>query len=223
MKSIHLLRTAWLALLVCLPLPSIPAEDVLPGTAPASLAQCLLRVNSTNQAYEFLQPWLKKPPFSRRGIGALIDGDRILVTAELVANSTFIELEKPATAEKSSATVERVDYDCNLAVLRPVDSSFLRGMQPLPLNGPLRVGEEATVLQLEPNGDVARTQGRITSISVGSYPSESSHLFFSSNWGPPFSSGMAASPCLRCVMDGSSEWSCAMTTATNPQISCRLR
>ena len=172
MKSTPSLRSFCLALLLALAIPSAPAED----TAPESASKSLLRVNSTNQVYEFFQPWIKKPPFSRRGIGALIDGDRILVTAELVANSTFIELEKPATAEKSTATVERVDYDCNLAVLRPGDPAFLQGMQPLALNGPLQVGEEATILQLEPNGDIAKTLGRITSISVAAYPSESGSL-----------------------------------------------
>ncbi|MCX6961835.1 MAG: PDZ domain-containing protein [Verrucomicrobia bacterium] len=174
MKSIHLLRAVWLALILLLAIQSAPAEDDTSTSASAS--KSLLRVNSTNQVYEFFQPWIKKPPFSRRGIGALIDGDRILVTAELVANSTFIELEKPATAEKSTATVERVDYDCNLAVLRPADPAFLAGMQPLALNGPLKVGDEATILQLEPNGDIAQTLGRITSISVAGYPSESGAL-----------------------------------------------
>jgi S1-C subfamily serine protease len=174
MKSIHLQRAVWLALVLLLAIQSAPADD--DAAAPASASKSLLRVNSTNQVYEFFQPWIKKPPFSRRGIGALIDGGRILVTAELVANSTFIELEKPATAEKSTATVERVDYDCNLAVLRPADPAFLSGMQPLALNGPLKVGDEATILQLEPNGDIAQTLGRITSISVAGYPSESGSL-----------------------------------------------
>lgn len=144
-----------------------------PENAAAPHSDSLLRVNSTNQVHEFFQPWVKKSPYNRRGIGVLIEGGRILVTAELVANSTFIELEKPASAAKSPASVERIDYDCNLAVLRPADPSFVDGMEPLALNGPLRVGDEATILQLEPNGDVARTAGRITSISVAGYPSES--------------------------------------------------
>jgi S1-C subfamily serine protease len=168
MKSIHHLRVASLALILLTAMQSVHAEE--------SASKSLLRVNSTNQVYEFFQPWIKKPPFSRRGIGALIDGGRILVTAELIANSTFIEIEKPASAEKSTATVERVDYDCNLAVLRPADPAFLADMQPLALNGPLKVGDQATILQLEPNGDIAETLGRITSISVSSYPSESGTL-----------------------------------------------
>ena len=164
--------------------PAVAIDDKLePASGP--LAQSLLRVNSTNQAYESFQPWIKKQPLNRRGIGTLIEGGRILVTAELVANSTFIELEKPASAVKSSASVERIDHDCNLAILRPADPAFLDGMQPLALNGPLRVGDEATILQLEPNGDVARTIGRITSISVGGYPAESgSFLIF--KLGAPF-------------------------------------
>jgi len=130
----------------------------------------VLRVNSTNQAYDFLRPWMKKAPFSRRGLGALIGGGRILVTAELIANNTFIELEKATTAEKSSAIVERVDYDANLAILRPVDPAFLAGMKPLELDKGVRVGDRATVLQLEPNGEIAQTPGTVTSITVGGYP-----------------------------------------------------
>ncbi|MEI8284648.1 MAG: PDZ domain-containing protein [bacterium] len=132
----------------------------------------ILRVNSTNQAYDFFQPWLKKSPVSRRGVGVLVQGGCVLVTAELVMNSNFVELEKATTAEKSSATVERVDYDCNLALLRPSDPGFLEGMKPLTLEKSLRVGNEAAVLQLEPNGEIAQTIGQITSISVGAYPLE---------------------------------------------------
>lgn len=143
------------------PLPEKPAD-------PANAS--ILRVNSTNQAYDFFRPWTKKAPYSRRGLGTLIDGGRILVSAELIANHTFIELEKAGTAEKSSATVERVDYDANLAILRPIDPAFIRDMKPMSLDRGARVGDRATVLQLEPNGEIAQTQGTITSIAVGPYP-----------------------------------------------------
>jgi hypothetical protein len=144
---------------------------ILPAPKPAIAGNLsILRVNSTGQAYDFFRPWTKKPPATRRGLGTLIEGGRILVTAELVANHTFIELEKAATAEKSSAEVERVDYECNLAILKPVDPAFLDGMQPMPFDTGVRVGDRATVLQLEPNGEIAQTLGTVTSISVGGYP-----------------------------------------------------
>ncbi len=149
------------------------ASTLLKPREPASGSagnNSVIRVNSTNQAYDFFRPWMKKAPFSRRGLGVLIEGGRILVTAELVANNTFIELEKATTAEKSSATVERVDYDANLAILRPVDPAFIDGMKPLELDRGVRVGDRATILQLEPNGEIAQTPGTVTSITVGGYP-----------------------------------------------------
>ena len=160
--------------------PAVPQQTVaaLPEPVPEITKNSLLRVNSTNQVYDFFQPWMKKPPFSRRGLGVLLEGGRILVTAELVANSNFIELEKPATAEKSSAVVEHVDYDCNLALLRPNDEGFVKTMPPLALADGLRVSDQANILQLEPNGEIAQTPGRITSISVGSYPLENLGLLF---------------------------------------------
>ena len=155
------------------PSPSPVEKTESPDQESRKVAESsILRVNSTNQAYDFFQPWLKKNPVSRRGVGVLVQGGCVLVTAELVMNSNFVELEKATTAEKSSATVERVDYDCNLALLRPNDPGFLEGMKPLTLEKSLRVGNEATVLQLEPNGEIAQTIGQITTISVGSYPLE---------------------------------------------------
>jgi hypothetical protein len=155
---------------LCLPATAgvFPQPQNKPLPAPKILS--VLRVNSTGQSYDFVRPWTKKPPGTRRGLGTLIEGGRILVTAELVANSTFIELEKATTAEKSSAEVERVDYECNLAILKPADPAFLEGMKPLALDSGARVGDRATVLQLEPNGEIAQTLGTVTSIIVGGYP-----------------------------------------------------
>ena len=161
---------AFFFLALCL--PAMGGVTPQPKTDKAEVASnaSILRVNSTDQAYDFFRPWTKKAPFSRRGLGTLVEGGRILVTAELVANNTFIELEKAGTAEKSSATVERVDYECNLAVLRPTDPAFIAGMKPMALDCGVRVGDRATVLQLETNGEIAQTLGTVTSIAVGPYP-----------------------------------------------------
>ena len=165
-------RPLFLFVLLCLPAMAgvTPQPKIAPDKTVETSISSILRVNSTDQAYDFLRPWTKKAPLSRRGLGTLIEGGRILVTAELVANNTFIELEKAGTAEKSSATVERVDYECNLAVLRPADPAFIAGMKPMALDRGVRVGDRATVLQLEPNGEIAQTLGIVTSIAVGAYP-----------------------------------------------------
>ena len=153
------------------PSPVLAANPDQPAV-PEVTTQSLLRVNSTNQIYDYQSPWQKKPPYNRRGLGVLIGEGRILVTADLVANANFIELEKAATAQKSTATLERIDYECNLAILRPADPSFIEGMVPLTLDEKISIGDSVSVLQLEANGEIARTTGRVSSISIAPYPFE---------------------------------------------------
>jgi len=133
-------------------------------------ADSLVRVNSTNQSYDFFRPWSKKAPSVRRGLGVVVGEDLVLVTAELVTNRTYVELENATTAAKSAADVVSVDYDSNLALLRPADKSVLKGARPLALDEKAHVGERVDLLQLESNSAVAQTPGTITTINVSPYP-----------------------------------------------------
>jgi S1-C subfamily serine protease len=159
----------------------VRAEDQTPKEEPAPAEQkgSVVRVNSTNQAYDFFRPWSKQAPFSRRGLGVLIDGDNILVTAELVANHDYIELERSDGGEKTTATVQVIDYEANLATLRSTDPKFLAGMQPLQTTTDVRTGDSLSVLQLESNGTPVSTKALVTSVEVGKYALEDSgYLMF---------------------------------------------
>lgn len=140
--------------------------------APLPTAASVVRVSSTNQAFNFDSPWLKRPPYTRRGIGVVIEGGRVLVTAELIANHSYVELERPTSSEKIPANVERVDYDSNLAILKPQDPKFLDGTIPVRLGTGVQVGTKVNVLQLENTGATALTPAMVTTVSVGSYPAD---------------------------------------------------
>ena len=147
------------------PVSKEPSASLLPVASDS-----LVRVNSTNQAFDFFRPWTKKAPYLRRGLGVVLPGGQVLVTAELVANRTYVELEKAASAEKSPAEVTVVDYDSNLALIKPLDPNFLKDARPIPLDSGARVGDRASILQLESNGQIASTPGVITTITVAGYP-----------------------------------------------------
>lgn len=146
-------------------------EGVHAAPAPGTLSnKSLVRVNSTNQAFDFFRPWMKKAPFVRKGLGVVLSGDRVLVTAEIVANHNYVELERAASGEKTPAEVVVVDYDCNLALLKPVDPNFLKDAKPLEIDNGAGVGDKASVVQLESNGIIAETPATITTIAVTGYP-----------------------------------------------------
>lgn len=146
-----------------------------PVEAAAARQDSIVRVSVTSQAYDFFRPWSKKPPFTKRGLGALLDGGRFLVTAELVANATYVELEKAETGEKTVASVDVVDYECDLALVKPADPDFVSGMKPLELIES-SVGDTVYAWQLEPTGALLITSGLVTTVEVAGYPVDDTAL-----------------------------------------------
>ncbi len=132
----------------------------------------VVRVNSTNQDYDFFRPWSKKNPRVFHGLGAVIDGNRVLVTAQLVANHNYVELERAESGQKIDAKVVCVDYEANLALLEPTAENFLTGIPPLELIQDAAVGDRVNVLQLESNDALVATPGPITTIEVAHYQLE---------------------------------------------------
>lgn len=137
-----------------------------------SPANSVLRVTATIQYPDLHRPWLKKQPFTREGLATVIAGGRLLVTADLVAHSTDIELEKPEDGPKGTAVIEAIDEECNLAVLKPVTGDLLRETVPLECSADVRTGSRLDILQLESNGAPALSQAAVTTIAVMPYPAD---------------------------------------------------
>ncbi len=141
-----------------------------PAVKPKELS--LVRVNVTGQPYDYTRPWQKRAPFSKRALGAVLSKGRVLVTADLVANQNYVELERAETGEKTAAEVVVVDYEANLALVRPTDEKFLNGLAPLQLALDTVVGDHLAALQLEPTGALVVTEGLVTTIQMTRYPAD---------------------------------------------------
>ncbi len=129
-----------------------------------------MRVNVTGQAYDYVRPWQKKAPFSKRALGAVLPRGRVLVTADLVSNQNFVELERAESGEKTAASVTVVDYEANLALLEPADKKFLDGLTPLELAMNTVVGDRLAAWQLESTGALVVTEGLVTTVQMTHYP-----------------------------------------------------
>ena len=156
-------------------LPDSPASTASEKQAASKekehVAAHVVRVLVTAQPYDFARPWSKRAPLGRRAIGSVLPGNRVLVTAETVANSTYIELESADGENKQPALVEYVDYEANLALLKPEGDGFLKGLKGLELATP-KVGDYVTVCQLEANGNLLSSRGQMTTAEVSRYPLE---------------------------------------------------
>jgi S1-C subfamily serine protease len=144
-----------------------------PGVAASMSTQkqlALVRVNVTGQSYDYFRPWQKKAPFSKRALGAVLSRGRVLVTADLVANQNYVELERAETGEKTAARVQVIDYEANLALLEPTEKTFLDGITPLEITADTVVGDRLAAWQLEPTGALLATEGLVTTVQMTEYP-----------------------------------------------------
>ena len=145
-------------------------EPAVPSAAAKQKQLALVRVNVTGQSYDYFRPWQKKAPFSKRALGAVLPKGRVLVTADLVANQNYVELERAESGEKTAANVRVIDYEANLALLEPTEKSFLDGIKPLEITSDTVVGDRLAAWQLEPTGALLATEGLVTTVQMTPYP-----------------------------------------------------
>ncbi|MGE5209559.1 MAG: hypothetical protein ACM3KL_09535, partial [Alphaproteobacteria bacterium] len=147
-------------------------QPAVPTSAAKPKELALVRVNVTGQGYDYFRPWQKKAPFSKRALGAVLPKGRVLVTADLVTDQNYVELERAESGEKTAANVRVIDYEANLALLEPVDKGFLDGITPLEITSDTVVGDRLAAWQLEPTGALLATEGLVTTIQMTPYPAD---------------------------------------------------
>jgi S1-C subfamily serine protease len=154
--------------------PPAPTTTTAPAVKPKEVS--LVRVNVTGQPYDYTRPWQKRAPFSKRALGAVLPKNRVLVTADLVANQNYVELERAESGEKTGADVVVIDYEANLALIEPNDKKFLDGLTPLQLALDTVVGDKLSALQLEQTGALVVTEGLVTTVQMTPYPADVSQF-----------------------------------------------
>ncbi len=158
-------------LLVSLAAAPLQAADTKPTPATS-----IIRVNVTSTPYNFSLPWQKRQANNRRGLGALLKDQHILVTAELVQDASYIEFELASTGKKITAQREMIDYEANLAVLKPAEDAgdFFNGMIPLELEDAAKPGDKFEAWQFEENGTPVSTEITFSKAEVSNYFLENS-------------------------------------------------
>ncbi len=154
--------------------PPAPSAAVAPAVKQKEVS--LVRVNVTGQPYDYTRPWQKRAPVQKRALGAVLPKNRVLVTADLVSNQNYVELERAESGEKTGADVVVIDYEANLALIEPTDKKFLDGLTPLQLASDTVVGDRLAALQLESTGALVVTEGLVTTVQMTRYPTDVSQF-----------------------------------------------
>src|SRR5664279_2328275 len=81
----------------------------------------VIRVFATSQDPDFDGPWQARTPSNSTGSAVVIGKGLLLTGAHVVANATFLQVQKPSQPDKAIARVRAVSHDCDLALLEVIN------------------------------------------------------------------------------------------------------
>ncbi len=138
--------------------------------APPDLRRSTVRINASVQRPDYYQPWQSAAQEASSGSGIVIEGGRILTNAHVVADQTYLEVQRADEALRSPARVEFVGHDTELAILKVEDPEFLKGTVPVPLGNLPRRGDRVAAYGFPIGGDeLSVTEGIVSRIEVIDY------------------------------------------------------
>jgi S1-C subfamily serine protease len=122
------------------------------GGVPSDIGSAIVKVYTVVKTPDYITPWSSSVG-RVTGSGFLISGERILTNAHVVANSTYIEVQKYGERRRYGAYVEAVSHQLDLALLKVKRREFYRGMHPLQPGGLPRRGDKVSVYGFPIGGD----------------------------------------------------------------------
>ncbi len=130
----------------------------------------VIRVFATAQSPDYDCPWQARPLERGTGSGVVIQDNYILTGAHVVANATFVQIQKQSTPDKAVAHVAAVCHDCDLALLHLSDPSFLADIEPAEIGSLPGLRDKVSVVGFPIGGEeVAITEGVVSRIEVQRY------------------------------------------------------
>jgi S1-C subfamily serine protease len=138
----------------------------------------VIRVFATSQDPDFDGPWQARTPSNSTGSAVVIGPGLLLTGAHVVANATFLQVQKPSHPDKAIARVKAVSHDCDLALLEVVEpEDFLGDIEPAEVGPMPRLRDEVAVVGYPVGGEeISITEGVVSRIEVQRYSHSQRHM-----------------------------------------------
>ncbi len=147
--------------------------------AQSDVSDSVVKVIVTANQMDYYRPWQSQGIQMGGGSATIIEGNRILTNAHVVADQTFIQLKKDSDPRKYIAKVMAIGNDCDLALLTVNDPEFFKGTEPLVLGKIPQLQDMVSVVGFPEGGDkLSITQGVVSRLEVTPY-SHSARQFLS--------------------------------------------
>lgn len=137
------------------------------GSAPreGQVRDSVVKVYTTRQLPSYSDPWSAGTIESLTGSGCAIAGRRVLTSAHVVSDRTFVAVRRSGDADKYEARVVHVSHDADLALLAVDDEAFWSGLPALALGSLPPLQGEVMVYGFPEGGDtMSVTRGVVSRV-----------------------------------------------------------
>ncbi len=118
----------------------------------------------------YYKPWELAYQHTSGGSACILEGNRILTNAHVIAYQLFVQAQKPGDTKKYTARVLHVDHDTETALLTVDDPKFFEGTIPVKLGDLPPRNAKVTVYGFPVGGDeLCITAGVVSRIEVRTY------------------------------------------------------
>ncbi len=155
-----------LALASVSPIPSAPRRSASVALSDQDIQRGLVLLRITPLFYNQAAPWIQEGGESYSALGLVVAGGRILALADQLRDASLVEVQNSLSARRSLARIELSDEEINLALLRPEDPQFLRGLSPLAMGGALAPGQDVVAVKIDTLFRVYRETNRIKELNA---------------------------------------------------------
>lgn len=137
----------------------------------------VVRIYATTQVPNYNSPWQSETPESCTGSGVVLASGLVLTGAHVVADATFVQVQKLSDPNKYIAEVHSICHDADLAVLRVTEETFMEDVVPAELGGLPTLRDPVSVVGYPVGGEeISVTEGVVSRIEVQRYAHSQRHL-----------------------------------------------
>ncbi len=201
-----------------LPLPSTEEQKPKASSAPSSALpvgtpvpegseteKSVVQIITAYQEPDWASPWIFSSPHFASGTGFLIDGNRIMTNAHVVAWTKQLLVRKYHDPKRYFAKVEFVAQDLDLAVIKVVDPQtgledpdFYKGMQPLEFGTLPKVRSTVFTYGFPAGGQqISYTRGVVSRIELQGYVHIGNRAFLAGQTDAAINPGNSGGPVIQ--------------------------
>jgi len=134
------------------------------------IRKAIVKIYASRSSPDYRNPWRSGAATQVTGSGCIVEGNRILTNAHVVANGAYLEIRLHGSSKRYKARVLTVAHEVDIALLEVEDKSAFRGIKPLQLGELPETRQEVLVYGFPVGGDaLSITKGILSRIEHQSY------------------------------------------------------